>query len=335
MDSLTHIVLGAIVGETLGRGQPVKRALVLGAVAQSLPDIDFLAFLWTSPAEDLLAHRGFTHSILFIVLLTPLLSLAAKRWYPDPDIPLRKWFLFFGLQLVIHDFLDAFNAYGTGWFEPFSHSRISFNTLFVADPFFSILPALICAALFMMPSTNLRRKTLLWVAIAWSIAYLVYAISNKVSVEKDIKAALTLQSIRYDRLLTTPTPLNTWLWWVVAEDQRGYHVGFRSRFDQSVSMDLHYFPKNDSLLNPVHDLEEVQYLKRFSQGYYTAEMRGNTLVFNDLRFGQNGWDNPEAKFVFNFYLNHPDANSMVVQRGRFAHWNRETVASFISRIKGN
>ena len=121
--------------------------MVLGAAAQSLPDIDFLAFLWTSPAEDLLAHRSFTHSILFIVLLTPFLSLAAKRWLPDPDIPLRKWILFFGLQLVIHDFLDAFNAYGTGWFEPFNHSRISFNVLFVADPFFSILPTLIGAAL--------------------------------------------------------------------------------------------------------------------------------------------------------------------------------------------
>ncbi len=335
MDSLTHIVLGAIVGETMGRGQPVKRAMVLGAAAQSLPDIDFLAFLWTSPAEDLLAHRSFTHSILFIVLLTPFLSLAAKRWLPDPDIPLRKWILFFGLQLVIHDFLDAFNAYGTGWFEPFNHSRISFNVLFVADPFFSILPTLIGAALFMMKSNSLRRKTLIWVAIAWCISYLGYAVFNKMSVEKDIKASLALQSIRYERLLTTPTPLNSWLWWVVAEDRQGYHVGFRSRFDQSTSIDLHYFPKNDSLLNPVHDLEEVQHLKRFSQGYYTAEMRGDTLVFNDLRFGQNGWDNPEEKFVFNFYLNQPGANRMVVQRGRFRSWNRETVASFIRRIRGN
>ena len=145
---------------------------------------------------------------------------------------------------------------------------------------------------------------------------------------------LTAQNISYNRLLTTPTPLNTWLWWVVAEDSQGFHVGFRSRFDQKASMDFHYFPKNDSLLKPMGDHMELRHLKRFSQGYYTAETRGDTLVFNDLRFGQNGWDNPKAKFVFNFYLSHSDANSMVVQRGRFANWDLAKVASFVRRIEG-
>ena len=29
-------------------------------------------------------------------------------------------------------FIDAFNNYGVGWFEPFSHERISFNAIYVA-----------------------------------------------------------------------------------------------------------------------------------------------------------------------------------------------------------
>ena len=83
MDSLTHIVLGACVGEAIGGKKLGKQAMILGAVAQSIPDIDFLATLWMNPAEELLAHRGFTHSILFVVLTTPFLALAAKRWLTD------------------------------------------------------------------------------------------------------------------------------------------------------------------------------------------------------------------------------------------------------------
>ena len=334
MDSLTHIVLGACVGEVIGGKKLGKKAMILGAIAQSIPDIDFLATFWMNPAEELLAHRGFTHSILFIVLTAPFLALTTKRWLTGLGTSLGQWIFFFGIQLLIHDFLDAFNAYGTGWFEPFSHSRISFQTLFVADPFFSLWPTLACVALFFLRTNSPKRKVWLRTGLIGSVLYLGYAASNKLAIDADVKARLAEQHISYNRLLTTPTPLNSWLWWVVAEVPQGYYVGFRSRFDKQATIDLHFFPKNDSLLKPVDDQEQTQHLKRFSQGYYTAEKWGDTLVFNDLRFGQNGWDNPKSKFVFNFYLSHPLENRMVVQRGRFSQWDSKKTSSFIRRIRG-
>ena len=51
---------------------------------------------------------------------------------------MRRWVFFFGLELFSHIFIDAFNTYGTGWFEPFHHYRVSFNVLFVADPLYSV-----------------------------------------------------------------------------------------------------------------------------------------------------------------------------------------------------
>ncbi len=41
----------------------------------------------------------------------------------------------FGGVIFFHIFVDAFNNYGVGWFEPFSKTRITFNTIYVADPF--------------------------------------------------------------------------------------------------------------------------------------------------------------------------------------------------------
>lgn len=335
MDSLTHVVLGAAIGEALAGKKLGKKAMLLGAAAQSLPDIDFVAFLWTTPAEDLLEHRGFTHSFLFLALATGAFALLARQYWANKEIGLREWLILFGVEIATHDFIDAFNAYGTGWFEPFAHTRVSFNTLFVADPFFTLGPMVAAVALLLLPPNHPRRLNWAYAGIVGAVIYLGYAVSSKISATEDIEVSLTQKGIAHDRFFTTPTPLNTWLWYAVAQDKHGFHVGFRSIFDRTAAMNWHYFPQNDSLLNPVHDHEELQHLKRFSQGYYTAEMRGDSLVFNDLRFGQNGWSNPEAKFVFNFYLSHQVDNRIVIQRGRFSHWNKDTLLSFLQRIKGN
>ena len=147
MDSLTHIVTGACIGELFLGKQLGKKAMLWGAITQSLPDIDFITSFWLNPANSLLAHRGFTHSFLFAGICTVLLAMLAVRWHRKHDVSLGWWMLFIGTEIFSHLLLDSCNAYGTGWFEPFSHKRISFDLLFVADPFFSIWPAIALVAL--------------------------------------------------------------------------------------------------------------------------------------------------------------------------------------------
>ena len=82
--------------------------------------------------------------------------------------------------------------------------------------------------------------------------------------------------------------------------------------------------------------QDVQNLLRFSQGFYTVERWNDTLVFNDLRFGQmNGWEDPRGRFAFHYFLDLPDQDKLVVQRGRFANWDWKTVGRLWKRIKGN
>src|ERR1700761_6615527 len=150
MDSLTHIVLGATIGEALAGKRLGKKAMLLGAIANSLPDIDFVAGFWLDTAHDVYAHRGLTHSFLFILVMTPLLTFVAERLFPRSGMRRRDWWLFFGLQMLAHIFLDAFNAYGTGWFEPFSHYRMAWHVLFVADPFYSCWLAISVLALLIL-----------------------------------------------------------------------------------------------------------------------------------------------------------------------------------------
>jgi inner membrane protein len=321
----------AFAGRTLG-----KKAMLWGALAQSIPDIDFLASFWMNTSDNLLAHRGFTHSFLFCLLITPVLASLAEKMHRPHDIRFGKWMLFFGGVIFIHIFIDAFNNYGVGWFEPFSHQRISFNAIYVADPFFSIWPGLAFVAILVLKKYSPKRKWWLRVGLGISTVYLMYCLTNKYKIDRDVKEILQKQNISYTRYFTTPAPLQNWLWYVVAGNDSGYHVGFRSLFDSKKEIQFQYFSRNDSLLKPLVDHEDLQKLIRFSQQFYTVEKWNDTLVFNDLRFGQIiGWNDPHQRFVFHYFLQYPDDNKLVVQRGRFKNWNKETFLSLIKRAGGN
>jgi inner membrane protein len=336
MDSLTHLALGACMGEAFAGRTLGKKAMLWGAMAQSIPDIDFVASFWMNTSSNLLAHRGFTHSFLFCAIITPLFALLAEYWHRPHNIRLRRWILFFGGVIFIHIFIDAFNNYGVGWLEPFSHLRISFNTIYVADPFFSIWPGIACVALIYLNRYTPKRKKWWRIGLGLPALYLIYCLFNKAKIDADVKDILYKEHISYTRYFSTPAPLQNWLWYVVAGNDSGYHLGFRSLFDSKKEIAFQYFPRNDSLLQPLHDHEDLQQLIRFSQQFYTVEKWSDTLVFNDLRFGQIiGWQNPKEKFVFHYYLQHPDDNTLVVQRGRFAKWDWNVVMGLLKKIKGN
>jgi inner membrane protein len=336
VDTITHIVLGACTGELIAGKQLGKKALLIGAVANCLPDCDVMSSLWLDTDNSLLAHRGFTHSFTFVLLAATMFAFLFERWYKARSIRFSFWVSFFALELFLHIFIDAFNSYGTGWFEPFNRYRVSFNTIFVADPFYTIWLLTAFVVLLVLKALNKSRRWWARFGLGISTFYFTYCIMNKISTDNKVKNILEKQHMTYQTFFTTPTPLNNWLWFVVAGDDSGYFIGYRSVFDSKDQLDLHYFPKNDFLLDPYRDQEDVQHLVRFSKGLYIVENRAGNLVFNDLRFGQiEGWYNPRAKFVFYYFLKRKKDNEMAVQRGRFAQWNREAIRSLIKRIRGN
>lgn len=326
--------MGACIGEAVAGNKLGRKAMIYGIIAQSLPDIDFVTSFYLNKPQELLAHRGFTHSLLFGFVMTILAALAAHAGYKR-YVPIRHWILLFGINIFTHIFIDAFNVYGTAWFEPFSHYRVSFNALYVADPFLSLVPFVAAGALFLMHMKHQRRKFWALLGVGYVVLYLAYACINKMIVSWEVEANLKESGVRASKYLVTPAPLNSWLWYIVAQSDSGALVGYHSVFDKKGRITFHYFPQNEQLLQSVADQESLHYLKRFSQGFYTADQWGDTLVFNDLRFGQIvGWYDPRERFAFHYYLTESDKNDLVVQRGRFAKWDRTTFQALINRIKG-
>jgi inner membrane protein len=80
MDSLTQIVLGAAVGEVVLGRKVGNKALLWGAIAGTIPDLDVYQSLFFDSLTTNELHRGFSHSILFSVVFAPILAwLLVKR----------------------------------------------------------------------------------------------------------------------------------------------------------------------------------------------------------------------------------------------------------------
>ncbi|HET6228406.1 MAG TPA: metal-dependent hydrolase [Bacteroidia bacterium] len=335
MDSLTHIVLGAAIGEVVLGKKIGRKAMLWGALADTIPDFDVFTGIVVPEAQQLLFHRGFTHSFLFAVIMAPLMGWWFSRLFKKSPATRKDWTLLFFLGFITHIVLDSFTAYGTGWFEPFNHYRVSFNTIFVADLFYT-LPFLICVVVAIIaknnsPSRIRWNKAGLWI----SCLYLLYTLVNKAYVNSEVKEAYEKKNIATTDFVTTPTPLNNFLWMTYVPDRTGYWMGYYSVFDKTNDIQFFHFLKNDSLLKPYENGESAKLLKRFSKGYYCLTKTKDGVYFNDIRFGQmGGWDGSDPAFVFSFMLKDDGKSKQSLDRTKFKTSMKEAFLSVVKRAKG-
>ena len=337
MDSITHIAIGSCIGEIMLGKQLGRKGLLWGLVAASLPDIDAVAGLFLALPEELIAHRGITHSVLIAVLVPLLPAFICSKLYQRHKIAYAYYYGFFFIQIALHILLDSCNAYGTGLLEPFSNQRFSLNLLYVADPLFSIWPFIATLVIFGYRANPLRQKRIAGISLLFSFFYLCLSIHNKIVTGKHFEHSLSRLGVRPSGYFITPTPFNNLLWYSVANVDTGYYIGHLSVFDdRNKTVSFNYFSKNEQQLDSVENKDEVALLKQFANKYYTVERWNDTLVFNVLRFGQMiGWQQPKAHFAFHYFLNPTYNNDLVVQRGRFEGWNQQTLSYMYRRIKGS
>jgi len=96
-----------------------RRAVAAGAIATILPDLDVIAFRYGIPYSAMFGHRGFTHSILFALIVASLATLLVRS---------RTAFPFLFLCALSHPLLDALTDGGLGvaLLSPFSNERYFF-----------------------------------------------------------------------------------------------------------------------------------------------------------------------------------------------------------------
>lgn len=310
--------------------------MLVGAIAQSFPDIDVVGTLWLTLPQNLYFHRGITHSLLFGFFVAFLLAFITQKIFRNNQLSFKKLVLFFCLQMWLHDMLDTCNAYGTGLLEPFSAHRFSFNLLFVADPFFTFPMIIASIVLLYLKTGNPVRRKWIFAGLILPCFYIVYAISNKISVDRRISNSIHEQQIQPEKFISTPTAFNTWLWYIMIPRDNGVYIGYRSVFDDKKYITpFQYFPKKEYLLSDREASDDVKNLKKLANGIYVIEKNHDSLIFAIPRFGRiAGWENTPTAFGFQYYLNKGLDNTLLIQRGRAKELNKKTFTNMYNRILG-
>ena len=312
MDSVTQITLGAAVGEAVLGRRLGNRAIFWGAVFGTVPDLDAVLTPLFDPVQFIVYHRNLSHSLLAVGVLSPVLAWGFRRWYGEV-VSAWRWFWFFFLVLLTHILLDCCTNYGTQIFMPFSDRRVAWNNIFVIDPLYTG-PFLVCVILcWFLNRENPWRWRINAIGLILSTSYLAMTFVVQQHVKTVFAKSLAEQNIEFERLLVCPTPLNTVLWYGIAEEQDSYRIGFYSLKDAKTEIRFLSVPQRAELLGDLKTEYGVDRLLWFADGYYCVRPHGDDLVLHILKLGKLNLMEDAELYPFS-YIIHRKNSTVEIER---------------------
>jgi len=333
MDSLTQIVLGASVGEAVLGKKVGNKAMLYGAIAGTIPDLDTFASYFVDPVNAIEFHRGFTHSIFFAVAFAPIFGWLISKVERKSLANWKDWSRLMFWGFFTHPLLDSFTTWGTQLFWPLD-LRLAFKAIFVIDPLYT-LPFLIFLVLAMRSKTGTeKRKHYNKLGLLVSSGYLLLCLGLKGLAYQNFKAALEDQQIAYLQLETKPSPFNSILWTANVEVEDAYLIGDFSFFD-SKPIQFESYPKDHHLLGRLGSSDKIQRLIDISNGWFIMTEKEGALFFNDLRFGVLDANAKRPTFVFSYHVMQENGEIVIKEVDRKPADAKKLLFDLGNRILGN
>ena len=217
-DTVTQIVLGGSIAEAGFRKQLGRSSVIFGAFCGWLPDIDI--FFHSGGWEEMVAHRGLTHSLLFLPIIAPVMGELGYRFSKKKGTR-WAWTQLAFWALVTHPLLDWNTAYGTQLMYPFSDHRFALDSIGIIDLFYTV--PLIMAMYFGLRAGYVREKsrTFAQKALLGSTAYLLLAFGCTQMAMMRVESALGSAGFIPTVIRCNPPPLFSPLRRVVAMNEQG------------------------------------------------------------------------------------------------------------------
>jgi inner membrane protein len=123
--AFTHMFVAGALGKAGFREPLPARFWFLALACSVVPDLDVMGIQFGIRYRDMLGHRGFSHSLLFALMLGILVVVFA---FPAITRFSKKWWslvLFFFAVTASHGLLDSLTNKGLGvaFFSPFDTAR--------------------------------------------------------------------------------------------------------------------------------------------------------------------------------------------------------------------
>jgi inner membrane protein len=278
MDSITQIALGATVSAAVGLKPFGRNVLLAGAFFGTLPDLDVFID-YGNAIDNYTSHRGFSHSLFVLTLLSLALYTIAINLKPHFKAHKLALFLTIFLPLITHPLLDTFTTYGTQLLWPLTSPPIAWHSVFIIDPLYT-LPLLMSMLYLWFSHNQARSLTLNKIALLVSCCYLGW---GKIAQANITTRAQQDDLVINNMLLVMPTPFNSVYWRVLSYQGDNYYEAFTYVGDQTPLQWAHYNSNRDLIAH-----SQPEYLPRlewFSHGWLRFDNVQGQLQITDLRLG--------------------------------------------------
>ncbi len=334
MDSITHIVAGAALGELVFGKKIGNKALIVGAIANTIPDIDvFFTKLAATPDAALHVHRGYTHALFTHPFMALPFAFLTYRLFKK-EIAFYKWYLFFVFSFVSHVMMDCCTTYGTQLLLPFTNKLISWNNLSVVDPLFTFPMVIFFLMVWFINKESAWRRRIAKASILMSVLYLGSATVNKYNSVDVFKETLKTKHIAVTNFSTTPTMFTSWLWNMVAYNDSSMYLAEWSVFEEPKIVDVVEIKRNTELFKPFEDSKAGQTAVWFSQGNYFVEPGQNdTVDFYITKWGRGDFTSTDVHRMFPFYSKiYRDSTGTVTYKMIEPDFTRKDFSNYFSML---
>ncbi len=123
--AFAHALAAITIGKTYTSNYTSARFWILGVFCAIVPDADVIMFAFGVPYEHMMGHRGFSHSLVFALLLAVFLTAVFYRKTKIWSFTGLAYIFYFFIATVSHALLDAMTTGGLGVaiFAPFDNTR--------------------------------------------------------------------------------------------------------------------------------------------------------------------------------------------------------------------
>jgi inner membrane protein len=286
LDNLCHTLVGMTLAQA-GFKSRTGRAVLTGAIAANLPDLDVLVFLTDVPPVAF--RRGITHGIPAQLLL-PLGLAAAMTAFGGGrrrfERPLHfGWLLALSyLGVLTHVYMDLLNTYGVRLLSPLSGHWFYGDSVFIIDP---LLWIVLGAGAWLARQTGPRSAQLaLLIACVYIGGMIASARAARAAV---LDAWINRTGTAPQALMVGPAPFSLHRKTVIVDAGDHYVEGTFRWFPATVRFSDATTPKNRTAPGVAEarqdpDVAGLLVWSRFPFWVVHETASGRTITLGDMRF---------------------------------------------------
>lgn len=288
MDSITQGLLGATIAEAGFRRRLGGRSVAFGALCGVAPDLDFVLTIgdhW----NELVHHRGISHSLLALTLAAPVLGALGRLWPGQRRGRTLDWIHLAFWALITHPLLDACTSYGTQLLAPLSSERFAIDAVSIVDLAYTL--PLLLAVLWARWGKDRRLSARFAAAmLALTTAYLGVGFVQSRRAIAWAEEELAAQGFVPVETRALPTLGNVLVFRVIARDGAGrYRVAHLSLSSPRTPRWYALRDDDDPLVAAARESDRGRLFTWFAMGFAPAELvhedHGFRVRMSDLRYG--------------------------------------------------